>query len=694
MPYEKAEDSNSKPYDTNIYFANIQDENELAAALIDRIDNYTNEMYRSGRLAMYKNAHLHYVQGFATRGFIGNAGGMGELTSTWINHYRNLIGHVLNLVTQDKIRWEPQVVDGTWDAMNQVKTSRSILNFYSDRSDIHVDGLLKDALEQMCVFGDVYMLCLWDKFLGQKVGDLNGFEIREGDISIKTYNPFDVMYDISMNNINEQEWICVRETVNKWDLIAKYPTQADKLREFNVSFNTFKKELVSYTTDVIDLVYVYRFLHKKTPACPKGKEVLFLTDDIVLENGDLEYSNWPAIRFAASEVFGTPFGYSKFLDLLSGQSAVDQLVSADLTALLTFAIPNVLLANDSGIHHSSLYGGLHAIKWDASKGAAYKPEVLNLANNGVAPATMNHVNFQIQNMGTLAGVNDAVKGDANTVIKGQASGAALAILTTNAINFNSDIQRAWVHGAEQLGTLIISNLADNAVTPREAVQKVGTRSFPIKYKGQDLKGINKVCVKIASPLLSTDAGKLQVIESFVQAGVGLSKQDLIGVIQDGSFDSAMEDIENQLMLIEDENERLMRGEDIPPADILEDHVLHIHKHRAKFSSVEAKKNQAAMNAFHKHDQSHIDMLVGGNVVNGQTMGPMNPVLAGILNQPVVPANSTAPTLQSPAQPSAPAKPGLPGGNKPAPKMPSPQLKGPVPPQGGQPNMPPMPQVPH
>lgn len=643
--YEKAT-AREVIYPKDVYFAAMPTK-EAVAATIDRCDLYTNEMIRTGRHSLYKNAHVHYLQGYASRGFISNTGALGELSSIWINHYRNIINHSINLVCQERLSWEPQIAgDNNWNAMELIRTARNVLDYYSNRTDMDLDGRLREGVEKFCVFGDSWVSCLWDEMKGRVVAQMDGWDVMEGDIDVKVWTPFDIFLDVAMSDVNQLQWVVLRETVNKFDECARYPEWADKIKDLSETFNTYRKEMVSYSGEVVDLIYKYRLIHKKTAACPQGREIVFITDEIILADDPLDYDDFPIIRMSSGETWGTPFGYTKFYDNLPLQDAVDRLTSSDLTNQLTFSIHNVMIPLDGHLNHTTLYGGLHVIKWDAAKGENYMPKTLNL--NAPQPQLQNSIDKYIQNMGTIGGINEAVKGNADTVIKGQASGAALALLTTNAINFNSDIQKAWVHAGEELGTRIIKTLARRAKTKRSATMQVGASSKAFQFQGSDLEGITNVVVKIGTPLLQSDAGKLAVVESLIQANVGITKEQVIGVIEGQPLSSILEDEEAELMLIQDENERMMRGEQVPPAAVDENHVLHIKRHKAQRSSVAIKQNAKVMQAFLQHEQTHIEQLTG----NAQH-GPMNPVLAGLLGQPVVPPGTTPGTLET-----AVPKPGM------------------------------------
>ena len=121
---------------------------------------------------------------------------------------------------------------------------------------------------------------------------------------------------------------------------------------------------------------------------------------------------------------------------------------------------------------------------------------------------------------------------------------------------------------------------------------------------------------------------------------------------------------------------------IPDAVVFDDHVTHLMEHKVMLASVEARQNPTLINSVTKHIQSHLDFLAG----NAQH-GPMNPILASVLNQPTLPMGTpSAILLPKPAPGGAPPQAG-PAGPKPMPKLPIPQ----APPAN--PNLPPTAKLP-
>ena len=56
------------------------------------------------------------------------------------------------------------------------------------------------------------------------------------------------------------------------------------------------------------------------------------------------------------------------------------------------------------------------------------------------------------------GINEVTRGNPDLVLKGAQSGAALALMSTQSIQFNDDLGKAYQSIAERVGTAIIKML--------------------------------------------------------------------------------------------------------------------------------------------------------------------------------------------------------------------------------------------
>jgi len=67
-----------------------------------------------------------------------------------------------------------------------------------------------------------------------EVFDINedtGIEIREGDVEFTNLSPYDVVFDTTKETTENHDWVLTRSFRNKFDLAAKFPEMANKIKE-------------------------------------------------------------------------------------------------------------------------------------------------------------------------------------------------------------------------------------------------------------------------------------------------------------------------------------------------------------------------------------------------------------------------------------------------------------------------------
>jgi hypothetical protein len=82
---------------------------------------------------------------------------------------------------------------------------------------------------------------------------------------------------------------------------------------------------------------------------------------------------------------------------------------------------------------------LNVIEWDASMGEAGIPKALQLTST--PKEVFDNIARTVTTMGTIMGINEVLRGNPDLALKGQISGASLALMTSNSIQFNSDMQK-------------------------------------------------------------------------------------------------------------------------------------------------------------------------------------------------------------------------------------------------------------
>lgn len=633
-------------------------------------------MNRTGRVNLYRNSYFKFYQGFIMKGTLYHSGQEGELTNTFVNHYANLITHMVNMVCQQKLAYEPQTTVNDSEAQDQVKLGKGILYTYANRPDMDLDGVLRNATEMSCVFGESYVSALWNKSLGQTIAyktEMPGHptEIKEGDNEYKVWSPFDVIVDCSLPSHDLASWICLRKWENKYEVAAEYPDWADDIISLFCGSGLGDTQLTYSIAQVSDIIPVYYFFHKKTAAVPEGRFTKFIDDTIVLSDGKLPYRDIPLFRMTTKELWGSPYGYSRAFDLLPLQETLDRLSSAVVTNQLTFATQNIAIAKGSSISWENLYGGLNVIEWDATiAGKDGMPQALQLTSS--PPEVFNFLKQTVADMGTIAGINEVVRGNPDLTLKGQVSGEALAMMTSNSIQFNSDLQKAYVTLAERVGTATIHNIQDFAFPGEINIQRQGmilgaNNEYARKsFTKNDINKIDKIIVRYGNPLAQTTSGRIAMANSFLaQPGFITTPKQYIEVIETGNLEPLLEADESQMHLIKEQNEKLRQGQMVP-VSIYDNHPLMILEAMSILSNLDTRGNAKVIQTVQQFVEAHRQLWI--------QLSQTSPEICGLLKIPVLGMPPPMPMPGAPGPSQAPVRPGIPGAG-PKPNIPLPQPVG-------------------
>lgn len=626
-------------------------------------------MNRTGRVNLYRNSYFKYYQGFILKGSLYHTGQEGELVNTFVNHYSNLITHQVNMVCQQKLAYEPQATVTDSEALDQIKLAKGILYTYANRSDMDLDGVLRNATEMSCVFGESYVSVLWDKYLGKTIAykqddqtveqEGQPQEIKEGDNEYRVWSPFDVIVDTTLPDHALHTWIVLRKWENKYEVASQYPEWSKDVISLFSGSGLGDTQLTYTIASESDIIPVYYFFHKRTGAVPMGRMTKFIDDTIILEDGKLEYREIPLFRMATRELWGSPYGYSRAFDLLPLQETIDRLCSAIITNQLTFATQNIAVAKGSSISWENLYGGLNVIEWDATiAGEAGKPSALQLTSSPVE--CFNFIKDTVGWMGTLAGINEVVRGNPDLTLKGQVSGEALAMMTTNSIQFNSDIQKAYVKLAEQVGTATIHNIQDygfpqigNGSLSRDGMALGATNKyFKKKFSGPDLDKIDKIVVRYGNPLAQTTSGRSQIAESFLAKGL-ITPQQYFEVVETGALEPVLESEEATMNLMREQKEKLRNGEKCI-ASKYDNHPLYILEGMSVLSTMEARENPGVIRAVQDFVEQHRALW--------KQLSMEAPEICALLKIPVLPPPMPTMPMAPPNGAPVPVKPSLPNPN--------------------------------
>ncbi len=652
---------NTKPY-----FATLPSE-QLPRELVGRIETYYKSLDDSSMLRKLRKSYSTYF-GHTSQGFfssssdVGFGGEQGELALVKVNHYRNLIQHILVMTTSTRPALEARATNTDVKSMSQTILANGILDYYM--RDKRLERYLKTATEHALIFGEGYVEMLWNSDDGEQYGvdPDSGKAVYEGDINFRNpLGPLEVIKDPAISDPSLVDWYIVSQPMNKYDLAAKFPEKAEAILAsknplyLNSSYQTY---MPIYASDS-PLIVTWRFYHRKSAAVPDGRECLIIDGQTYLYDGPLPHQNLPGglplYRISPSDFFGTPFGYSAAWDILGLTEVIDSLYSATTTNQTTFAVQNILVPKGHDLSYQQLTGGLNLIEYDPKLG---KPESLQLVNT--PQEVFSNLKLLEDVSRILVGVNNVTVGDPQASLK---SGAALALVASQAIQFNSGLAASYAGLLEDVGTAIIKMLQNFAQTRRVISIAGKSKMYMTKeFNSDDLSLVNRVVVDVANPLARTVAGRLELAQNLLTVpGLIRRPEQFLQVAETGKLEPLIEGEQAQLMKIKSENERMSEGE-TPLAVFVDSHDLHIKEHSTVLTAPDAGENPEIVASVMAHIQQHIDLLrttdPGLLLILGQQ--PIPPAIPGMPMVPMMPQQGEVNTGGRPPGPQLADAPQLTG----------------------------------
>lgn len=604
------------------YFA-AREGKETASVLLEKATDWRNTLTTNGYLEKLKTCWAAYHGAYFTDTASGHtitfAGEQGELAQLPVNHVRNLAQHMYVMTTSSRPSMEARAANGDYKTSAQVTLANGLLDYYMREK--RLERYINKAVELAVVLGAGYVKLEWDSTAGKTVeeDEETGEKIHEGDLKFTNLSPFDVVFDVNRED-NNHDWILIRTYKNKFDLAAMYPEYEDKILSLDTKSSKDRYSLQVFRKVESDDVEVWTMYHKKTESMPQGRELIFLSEDIILYDMALPYRRIPVFRMSPNEILGTAFGYSNLFDLLPLQEGINHLYSSIMSNNIAFATQNLFVRSGANIDVTNLGGGLNIIQ------GTEKPEPLNLL--GTSPETFSFLSILEGKMEQLSGINSVTRGTPDPA-QNLRSGNSLALVQSMAIQFQSGLQNQYVQLVEDLGVALLEILQDYATAPRVAsIVGINNKQYLVQFKGTDIDQINRVIVDVANPLSRTTAGRVQMAEQLMQMKPEeFSIQQYAQVINTGRLDGMMESPVDQSNLIQAENERLMQGTAVP-ALVIDDHKEHILRHRTVLNDIDIRLDEEKSAAIFAHIQEHIEFARSTDpavlIMTNQQQLPPNP----------------------------------------------------------------------
>lgn len=620
---------------------------EIGAEIIKRVEAQRSYLEQSGKLDELRKSNTTY-HGNPHIDAVDES-----LKAINVNHFASYVRNIHNMVTSSRPAWEAQAINTDLETQADTQLAGGLLDFYMREK--HIETKLTESVLKALYLREGWISLGWNATGGEVYGmnPETGLPINEGDFTVGSHILTDVTRDIHRRDMNHI-WYVLRERENKWDLAAKHPEFVEKIKSLKLNAKEESQyEIGGYSgelseADTCDLISTYTLFHSKTDSLKSGRMTKILNDEIVLFDGPLPYKNIYLFPITTGIESESGFGHSYLMDLLPVNDALNMAVSAILTNQAANAVQNFQVPKGAAPKVTQLMDGMNVWEYDPKAGEMKRMDLL-----GTSPEVFKFVDLLIQQGDLLSNVSQIGRGNAPANM----SGTAMALLQQQAIQSTSGVQTSYTLALENVGTALIELLQTFAVVPRLAlIAGKSKRSMMKQFTNKDLKGIGRVMVNRANPLMKANAGRMEIANNLLQApppqpgSMIKTPEQYLGVLTTGNLEPIYQYDNSQRMLIISENERLMEGEAVQGV-FTDDDAIHVLEHDCVLHSPEARENPQVVQATLDHIQWHIN--------NAKTKPPE---LAAMLKQQsffqAPPPMPGGPAPQDGAQ-AAPPAPGQP-----------------------------------
>ena len=643
------------------YFA-AEDSEKLVQFLDNKSSNWFTTLVNSDHFdkikASWEAYHGIYYNNNHSIDFSGE---QGELVNIAINHYRNIGEHTVRMICANRPAFQARATNT--DAKSQIQTqlANGLLEYYMREKKL--ERYLKVAVEYAVILSAGYIKMEWDSQGGEiydyirfeKQNEITGemedeldeegqpkkpIPVYEGDVKFSNLSPFDVVFDNTKETPYDHDWVLCRTFKNKYDLAAQYPEYEKQILEISSTQESQKQRIMFTSFDETFDVPVYEFYHKRTPAVPEGRYLLYLNEDTPLSDGPMPYRNIPVYRISPSDVLGTAYGYTIMFDLLPIQEALNSVHSSVLTNISAHAVSNILNPRGNGVTVNHIEGGMNFIEYDKEFG---RPEVMNLLNTPVE--VYNYMEKLEKTMEIISAINSVVRGDPQASLQ---SGTSLALVQSQALQFISSLQQSYIQLIEDVGTGLVHLLRDFASVPRiAAISGVSNRTKMKYFTGDDISEVNRVIVDAGNALANTPAGRSQIAENLINMGLIKTPEAYLSVLNTGKLETMTEGQTDELTLVKLENESLVNNDGLVTAISFDDHQLHIKQHKCVLADPTLRHDPELLARVTAHIQEHFNLLNTTDPYQLMLLGQQPPP------PPAMPAPGPAPTQEPSAQQMSP-----------------------------------------
>ena len=576
---------------------------ELASKLITYHDRTVGDQVNPVQMMWFRNRYAYYSTVLDQQSWLTSlnfAGEQGELVKMAIPQARSLIRQLLTLITKQKLAFNAIAQVQDTDVTQEVRIANAICEqtIKDEDADIKQERFVEDGL----VVGTGFIGALWrtDRGKPRAVQTMEGGKsgvIYEGAIELVVPDIADMLFDYSIQNWHDNDWVECRFKRSRWSLIAQHPELEQEILALpGVAVSDRGRS--DFGIETQDLVYVYEMYHRPTPALPRGRMMIYSDSKTVYADEENRYGCIPFEQFKPEPITGLGYGYPMLSNLLPCQEMLDHDLSAIATNHSALGVQNVSVPRGADINVQEILGMNFMSYTPLNVPGGGKPEALQLVNSSSELFKLPEV--LLSHMQQMSNINAAVRGE----LPGGTSGVAIATLTTNALEFLSAYSKASNNVMERIMMHSINGYRRFATTER-LVRVTGKnyQAFMKPFTGSMLEPITAIKIQSVNPLLMTMAGRIEIADKSIDKGLVKNMQEYASILDGEPLSRLFETELSQNDLIQSENEMMSEGNTVL-ALASDDHPLHIFKHKTLLNDPRIRANGAQAKIVMDHMLEH------------------------------------------------------------------------------------------
>jgi hypothetical protein len=470
---------------------------------------------------------------------------------------------------------------------------------------------------------------------------------------------------------DDHPWMIVKLPVNKYELAAKYapnnPALYSEIVRNSIESDLGDDALFAWGSSArvsSDTVVLRIFYHRNCEALPGGRWTGWVGNTLLWGGeGDVPCpldDGIPVKTMIADRYFMTAFGYAESGDLLSVQTAINELFSQALTSVQKYGNPNMYKSDQLQIDQRAFSEGGHM--FDLPNGVDI-PQVV--AFEPVPAITPQMWESLIELMEKIAGSNSVVGGDPKANIT---SGAFAVLLVNIAQKFASAMQQAYDFALTATANDSLELVRKNAVNGFWAeIGGLANEPYEQLIKSEDLQHLRRIKIERQNPVMSTFPGRMEIFNATKDLPPN-QRAAAMEMLLTNDTEAWAENDQSARIRIRKENERMLKGirceVGISDPHLIEGpmHIVLLNKLKTQDPDPNPQKEQMR--------QATIQLLEQHLVEHGLALASLPPPMAAVCGtMSMLPQPADNPN----ADPNAHAsKPGAAGGQSPgAPKPPQP-----------------------